>query len=195
MQARSLTVIRDEHQALAAVLRSMKLLMAEHRRRGTLPDFGVMRAMLFYVDEFPERLHHTKESDLLFPKIRQRSAEAAAVLDRLDAEHGKGEAAIRELGHALLGFEMMGEARRETFERALDTYVDHYLQHMRAEETQVLPLAQRVLTADDWRELDAAFEANRDPLTGHKPEDGYAAVFSRIVNTLPAPFGLGPAPS
>jgi hemerythrin-like domain-containing protein len=193
MQARSLTIIRDEHQALAAVLRSMKLLLAEHRRRGTLPDFGVVRAMLFYVDEFPERLHHKKESDLLFPKIRQRSAEAAAVLDRLDAEHAKGEGAIRELGHALLGFEMMGQARREAFERALDIYVEHYLEHMRTEETQILPLAQRVLTADDWRELDAAFDANRDPLTGHQPEAAYAAVFSRIVNTLPSPFGLGPA--
>jgi hypothetical protein len=32
-----------------------------------LPPFDVLRAMLFYIDEFPERLHHTKESELLFP--------------------------------------------------------------------------------------------------------------------------------
>jgi hemerythrin-like domain-containing protein len=193
MQPRSLRIIRDEHQALAAVLRSMKLLLAEHRRRGTLPDFQVLRAMLFYVDEFPERLHHTKESGLLFPKIRSRSAEGGAVLDQLDAEHTEGEAAIRDLGHALLGFEMIGEPRREAFERALDTYVEHYLEHMRTEETVVLPLAQRVLDDADWRELDAAFDANRDPLTGHAPDADYAGVFTRIVNTLPAPWGLGPA--
>ena len=193
MQAQALRIIRDEHQALAAVLRSMKLLLAEHRRRGTLPDFQVLRAMLFYVDEFPERLHHTKESDLLFPKIRSRSAEAAGVLDRLDADHAKGEAAIRELGHMLLGFEMMGEPRREAFERALDAYVTHYLEHMRTEEVEVLPLAQKVLNDDDWREVDAAFRANRDPLTGHTAEADYAGVFTRIVNTLPAPWGLGPA--
>jgi hemerythrin-like domain-containing protein len=28
--------------------------------------FDVLRAMLFYVDEFPERLHHPKESALLY---------------------------------------------------------------------------------------------------------------------------------
>ena len=28
--------------------------------------FDVMHAMLFYIDEFPERLHHTKESELQF---------------------------------------------------------------------------------------------------------------------------------
>lgn len=80
----ALTIIRHEHGALSAMLRSITLLLAEHRRRTTLPDFALLRAMLFYVDEFPEKLHHTKESALLFPKLRQRCAEAGAVLDRLD---------------------------------------------------------------------------------------------------------------
>jgi hemerythrin-like domain-containing protein len=71
--------------------------------------------------------------------------------------------------------------------------VDFYFEHMTLEEKQVLPLAERVLTAQDWAELDAAFAANRDPLTGHEPEDEYRALFSRIVNALPAPLGLGSA--
>jgi hemerythrin-like domain-containing protein len=82
----ALTIIRHEHGALSAMLRSITLLLAEHRRRATLPDFALLRAMLFYVDEFPEKLHHTKESTLLFPKLRQRSAEAGAVLNRLDRD-------------------------------------------------------------------------------------------------------------
>jgi hypothetical protein len=57
----------------------------------------------------------------------------------------------------------------------------------------VLPLAEKALTAQDWTELDAAFLANRDPLTGHEPEQEYRALFSRIVNLLPAPIGLGPS--
>jgi hemerythrin-like domain-containing protein len=68
----TLSIIRDEHSALSAVLRSISLFLSEHHRRGTLPDFAVLRAMLFYIDEFPERLHHTKESRLLFPKLRDR---------------------------------------------------------------------------------------------------------------------------
>ncbi len=69
----ALTIIRDEHGALSAMLRSLSMLLSEHRRHGSLPDFSVLRAMLFYVDEFPEQLHHTKESELLFPKLRLRS--------------------------------------------------------------------------------------------------------------------------
>jgi hemerythrin-like domain-containing protein len=78
-------------------------------------------------------------------------------------DHARGELRIRELEHALLGFEMMGEARREAFEQAAARYVDFYLTHMAVEEREILPLA----------------------------EAAYRALFTRIVNLMPAPVGLG----
>lgn len=191
MTPRTLEIIRDEHQALAAMLRSLSMLLAHARRHGALPDFDVLRAMMFYIDEFPERLHHTKESELLFPVIRQRAPELAPVLDRLDADHARGEAAIRDLEHALMAFEVMGPSRREAFEAAVQRYIGFYLEHMALEEESVIPTARTALTADDWRLLDAAFEANRDPLTGHEPADEYRALFRRIAMAAPAPIGLG----
>lgn len=188
-----LTIIRDEHGALSAMLRSLSMLLAEHRRHGSLPDFSVLRAMLFYVDEFPEKLHHTKETELLFPKIRARCPEVAAVLDKLDRDHARGEKAIRDLEHDLLAFEVLGEARRTAFENAVDRYIDFYLSHMAIEEEQILPLALKHLSEEDWKELDEAFLANRDPLTGHEPPDLYRPLFSKIVMQAPAPIGLGPA--
>jgi hemerythrin-like domain-containing protein len=193
MSHAALRIIHDEHAALAAMLRSILLLLAEHRRLGTLPDFATLRAMLFYVDEFPEKRHHLKESELLFPRIRERTSAAAEVLDRLDQDHARGESAIRDLEHALLAFEMMGEPRRDAFEQAAQQYIDFYFAHMTLEEKEILPLAEKVLTEQDWAEIDAAFAANRDPLTGYEPEDDYRALFTRIVNALPPPIGVGPA--
>ena len=37
MEHPSLKIIHDEHAALAAMLRSLSMLLAEHRRHGTLP--------------------------------------------------------------------------------------------------------------------------------------------------------------
>lgn len=186
-------IIREEHAALSAMLRSILLLLAQHRRQGTLPDFASLRAMLFYVDEFPEKRHHRKESELLFPKLRARTPLSRELLDRLEDDHARGERKIRNVEHALLGFEMLGESRRQAFEQAVERYAEFYLDHMAVEEREILPLAERVLTDDDWREIDEAFQANRDPLTGHEPDAEYRALFTRIVNTLPAPIGLGPA--
>jgi len=191
MRHAALQVMNDEHQAIAAMLRSLSMLVAQSRRDSKLPDFGLMRAMLFYLDEFPERLHHTKETQLLFPRVRQRCPELKEVIERLDSDHTRGEAAIREVEHALLAFEMLGESRRDAFEQAVQRYVGAYLHHLAIEETQVLPLARERLTEADWLELDTAFAANKDPLTGHAAPDEYRALFSRIVSMAPAPIGLG----
>ena len=191
MRHLALDVIHDEHQALAAMLRSMTMLLTQARRESMLPDFEVLRAMLFYVDEFPERLHHTKESQLLFPKLRQRAPELAPVLDRLDADHHRGEKAIRDLEHALLAFEVMGETRRADFENAVERYVRFYLEHMAVEENEMLPAARRLFDEADWAELDAAFGANRDPLAGHEAPEDYRPLFQKILMQAPAPIGLG----
>lgn len=189
-------VIRAEHDALAAMLRTLPLLLDAQRRAGTPPDFGALRAMLFYVDEFPERLHHRKESELLFPKLRALAPELREALDALDADHAQGERAIRELQHSLLAWEQMGEPRRDKFEQQLKVYTSRYLRHMRREEVEVLPLAAELLSADDWADLDEAFGSHQDPLApraGQPVDEAYAPLRQRILAVLPAPFGWGPA--
>mgnify|MGYP003349951996 FL=1 len=80
---------------------------------------------------------------------------------------------------------------RTAFEDLAKIYVEGYLQHMAIEEQHIMPVADKVLTAEDWRELDEAFMVNKDPLTGHSPDDDYRELFTRIVNLVPAPVGLG----
>lgn len=194
----TLRIIRDEHGVLSAVLRSISLLISESRRRGAQLDYEVLRAMLFYIDEFPEQVHHTKETQLLFPALRARSGEAAEVLDRLDRDHERSQHEVRELEHELLGLEMMKDAvdhadRRSRFESHMQNYIASYLEHIRVEEVEVLPLAERVLTGPDWALLDAAFMKNRDPLTHREADDAYRPLFKSILMALPAPLGLGPA--
>ena len=79
------------------MLKSILLLLAQHRRQGTSPAFADLRAMLFYVDEFPEKRHHRKESELLFPKLRARTPLSRQLLDELEADHARGERSIPDL--------------------------------------------------------------------------------------------------
>ena len=188
----SLRTIRDEHAALAAMLRSLSLMLG--RGPGNEPDrfFDVLRAMLFYIDEFPERLHHPKESDLLFPKVLRVAPQVMPTVERLEKDHMRGEGAVRELQHHLLAWELLGEPRRAAFETAAKDYVAFYLEHMQLEESVILPAAEKLLGDADWSELDAAFAGNRDPLTGNYPcEPLYDRLFTRIVMAAPEPIGLG----
>jgi len=87
---------------------------------------------------------------------------------------------------------MVGNTRKAAFENALGPYVESYLDHMRLEETVILPAAQNALTDEDWVEVDQAFDLNADPLTGkYPPGPAFEKLFSRIVSKAPAPIGLG----
>jgi hemerythrin-like domain-containing protein len=192
MKRRSLHIIRDEHASLAAMLHSMTKLLERGPAEDAAQFFVVMRAMLFYIDEFPEQLHHPKESNLLFPKVAKKAPEVRGAIDRLERDHMHSEKAVRDLLHLLLAWEMVGSSRKAAFVDALGPYVESYLDHMHLEETVILPAAQSALSDEDWMEVDQAFDLNADPLTGkYPPGPAFEKLFSRIVRKAPAPIGLG----
>jgi len=189
---RSLQIIRDEHASLASMLQSMRMLVERGPDEGRKNFFDVLRAMLFYIDEYPERLHHPKESNLLFPKVVKASPRVLGAIDRLERDHMHSEKAARELQHLLLAWELLGPSRRPAFQEAFSKYIDFYLDHMNMEEEVILPEAEKVLSPAEWSEIDAAFEKNADPLTGkYPPTAEYEKLFSLIVQRAPAPIGLG----
>jgi len=192
MTRSTLKIIRDEHASLAAMLQSMRMLVDKGPAESRHQFFDVLRAMLFYIDEYPERLHHPKESNLLFPKVIRASKKVMGAIDKLERDHQYSEKAARELQHQLLAWELLGPSRRAAFEESFRKYVDFYVEHMHLEETVILPEAEAVLTEADWIEMDAEFEKNADPLTGNYPPPAeYEQLFSLIVQRAPAPIGLG----
>lgn len=188
----ALQIIRDEHASLAAMLQSMRLMVKRGPEADRRQFFDVVRAMLFYIDEFPERLHHPKESNLLFPKVVNAAPEVMGAIDKLERDHMYSEKAARDLQHLLLAWELLGPKRRTSFEEAFNKYTDFYLEHMNLEETVILPEAQRCLSDEDWQVLNEAFAENADPLSGHYPPgEDYEKLFSLIVMRAPSPIGLG----
>jgi hemerythrin-like domain-containing protein len=188
----SIRIIREEHAALATLMKAFeKALVAGP---GDQPEifFDAMRAMLFYVDEFPEKLHHPKESNLLFPRVARLAPETLETIAQLEKEHAKSESSVRELQHLLLAWELMGESRRELFVGTARRYIGFYLAHMQLEEAVIFPAALRVLNDEDWRELDAAFATNCDPLTGkYKRNPAYDRLFARILMHSPGAMSCG----
>ena len=158
--------IRDEHRTLSAVLHGLKQLARDAQNAGVRPGFDVFRAMIRYIDEFPERLHHPKEETYLFARL------------------------VRELERALIFFEDGWPAGGADFRGTIDAYADFHWNHMRIEEQQVLPAAQRHFTPSDWEAIDRAFAVNRDPLAGIREKD-FRRLFTRIVTLAPEPVGLG----
>ena len=190
MQA--LRIIYDEHRGLAAVLHGMLYLVHEIRDRRGKPNFELLGAMIYYIDAFPERFHHPKEDEYLFRLLRLRCPQAAPLLDRLETEHRTGAEKIRTLEQALARYQQGGDGEFSNFLAAVEAYAAFHWEHMRLEENEALPLAEKFLSAGDWELVDAAFLGHADPLLGAKVGAKYDALFTRIVNLAPPPIGLGP---
>jgi hemerythrin-like domain-containing protein len=191
MAQQFLAQLYAEHSSLAAVLNAMSALVREVRERGRRIDPKVFRAMLYYLDVFLEREHHRKEELVLFPRIRARTHAADAVLALLAHEHEMGERAIRGLEQAFLRYEERGEVEFASFAAAAETYIARYLEHIRKEEREIMPLAQRVLTAEDREAIESEFASHRDPLAGSSEQTDPDELFQRIVMIVPAPYGVG----
>ncbi len=185
-------LIRDEHRTLAALLHALRHLVRELRSGSMRPDFTLLRAIVYYIDAYPERMHHPKEELHLFAALERRTREADADIRILRDEHQNGARLIRDLGHELLRYEHEGASGFAMFAAAVEAYAAFYYQHMEREENLILPLALHHLTPEDWQAIDLAFSENHDPLKGVE-ERQFRELFSRIVNLAPAPIGVGTA--
>lgn len=156
----AIEIIKDEHRSMGAVVKGMQARVAAVKAGTEAPDAYLLRAMLDYIEMMPDRVHHPKEDEYLFRLLRQRSVEAAGILDELEAEHIRARELLVAVRAALDQTREGG--RIEGLERALDAYASFLWQHMKREEEVILPLAERWLDPGDWQTIAVAFRANRD---------------------------------
>lgn len=113
------------------------------------PNYELMLDVVYYLTHFSDVLHHPRE-DAAFAKLAGREPGLQLPVARLAQEH-------RVLAHIGERLEQMLEqaAGDAFFERAdlealAATYLTYYRSHIAREERDVLPLAARMLTAEDW---------------------------------------------
>jgi nucleotide-binding universal stress UspA family protein/hemerythrin-like domain-containing protein len=183
--ARAIGIIRDEHRSLAAVLHAWMHLIASARREGTAPDAALMQGILHYIRTFPVALHHPKEDEYLFRKLRARTSETDAELEELERQHVRDRELVSELT-AMVEAQATSAVDTAELERAVKRYATFIWEHLGREEGVILPAAERHLTEADWAEINAAFAENRDPRFGGDTDAEFRRLFSRIVNLAPA---------
>ena len=185
----ALRIISEEHRNLWRIAVTLDQL------RGDIEDGGradpkLFEAIFNYIEVFVDNSHHPKEDSFLFRLLRERRADAAPVLDRLQMEHADAPEHLRAL-RSQLPTAADSAAAAGLFADALKTYAEMIKTHIRREEKDVMPLAKAVLTEADWAEIDAAFVDNDDPQFGSKAQAEFRELSHRIASLAPESIGLG----
>lgn len=185
-------ILRDEHRSIAAILQGMEYLLREIRDRGVKVDMKVFWAMLYYLEAFPERVHHPKEDEYLFRRVRGRTRDLDQVIEDLQSDHARGAQSLKRLEQCLARYQEGGAREFPAFAREVEGYVRAHWEHMSREEEQVLPVAEKLLSVADWADIDSAFEHDIDPLVAERESRDFRRLFARIVDMAPPPIGVGP---
>lgn len=173
--------IKAEHRALARVIGAMQALVARWRTPGANPDVGLFEAMLHYIEDVPDRLHHPKEDEVLFPAIALRSRQGSDLIAQLQSEHARCAPMLAATRAALRRLSLQEPNALEGLATAVEEFGDFYWWHLHREEEQLLPIAYAALSASDWREIAAAFDSNVDPLFGSQRAAQYRSLYERII--------------
>ncbi|HEY6966290.1 MAG TPA: hemerythrin domain-containing protein [Burkholderiales bacterium] len=187
---KAIGIIYDEHRSISAVLSALRALARMAGEGQLKPDFTVFRAMIYYIDAFPERMHHPKEDAYLFAHLERRDPDARALIAELKAEHVEGAKLVRDLEQTMLAYEQTWPKGAGRFNAAVEAYSQFHWNHMRREEHDVIPRAERALKAEDWADIEAAFAGNTDPIADLRSSD-FNTLYQRILTLAPAPVGLG----
>jgi branched-chain amino acid transport system ATP-binding protein len=198
----TLHILQTEHRNMWRLATAMRTLARElhlceaPQAESELRTIGLI---LDYIDAFTDRFHHPKEDDFLFKLLAERDAAARVQIAQLQQQHRDGPKYRRQLRELIAARLAGDEVELGALQERIEQFCAHLIEHIRIEESTLMPLAAEVLTAQDWQLIDAAFADNDDPMFGANAQADMVALRSRIIHLAPAPLGLGgadyPAPA
>ena len=133
-------------------------------------DYALLLATLYYLRDYPDRVHHPRE-DAAFARLVERDRALQLPIARRLQEHRVIAAAGEELLKLLQGAVDDALIDRSAIEAAAATYLVYYRHHLAAEEQELIPRAAELFTPSDWAVVATAPVA--DPLFGQDYEARY----------------------
>ena len=170
-------VLLEEHRTIVRLLRAVEHQVAVFSVEGE-PDYDVLVGAADYFIDFPDRCHHPKE-DVILARLRDLHPVEAAGVGGLFAEHRK----LHELAHRFR--ETVGlllnhnDVARDVIVAAAQGFVTEKRRHLLGEEEGFLPLADALLTPQDWSAIEDELTQRSNPLFGSAE-----ATFRTLSNRL-----------
>lgn len=177
--SKTMDLLKQEHVNTAQLLNIIDRQLAKFDQ-GERPDYELIEAIVEYFREFPMESHHPKE-DMVFRRLVEIEPSIVDETGDLSEEHeslAKGLAGFADAVDQVLGQGMMG---REEFHAAANGFLERERAHMAMEEQTFFPAALRVLSEQDWIEIDKVAANPSDPVFGDANQAKYQALRDEIL--------------
>lgn len=187
----ALQIISNEHRSmwqLTAMLDELRKQLGEPAEE---PNAELFDLILNYIEQYIERVHQPKEEAFLYKAVLDRTSEGNDMIAEFQREHAASPEIVARLRAQLKTLVQHYPDGVAEFQAALEAYIVMMRHHIMKEESELFPLARKILTDVDWDEINTAFADSHDPHFGESVRVEFRALMSRIVNQAPEPIGFG----
>lgn len=171
--------LREDHREIAGLLRALERQIDIFARAET-PDYDIVVGVADYFLQYPDRCHHPKE-DLIVAKLVESHPEAVDGVGDLIDEHRDLHQRVVRFREAVAGLLNGSDAPRAAIIDAARDFIAAQRRHMRDEEELLFPAADRVLTPDDWADIENRLSRRADLASGPWMEDMFRAVSAKLL--------------
>ncbi|HLJ15952.1 MAG TPA: hemerythrin domain-containing protein [Bryobacteraceae bacterium] len=148
---------RDHHSA-EAVVQTM-LTIADSLEQGRLIDTSLLEDVILFLRLFADQCQTAKEETLLFPALEAKclSPDEFQLAGLRDDHHHMASSPV-ELSEALHEYSTGHTSANEPLASTLRRLAQLYHEHLSKEDTILLPLAEKILPAEELDALCQAFQ-------------------------------------
>lgn len=168
-----------EHQNMAVLLDLLERNLEAFERDGTV-DYDLLESVIEYFRRFPDACHHPKE-DMIFARLQERNAAAAAAVGDLPGEHADLKKMTDAVAATISDILMEAEVPRDQLVQQVRGFLDAQRRHMRMEQERFFPAALAALTPEDWSAIAGRIDDPEDPVFGSGQEEAFEALRAEII--------------
>ena len=151
-------VLEEEHHFIQKVVGAMAVLI-ETLETGKEVEQKTLQDIVEFMRIFADKCHHGKEETHLFPALEKKGVPMRGCpLGALIAEHQKGRALVSELAKATEAYTKGSSLATESLVKSLRALTDLYPNHIWKEEYLAFPMADKILSSEEQRDLYEKFE-------------------------------------
>ena len=171
--------LRRDHANLSRLLTGLERQVVA-MERGDRPDWDIFQRIVGYCLTYPDLRHHPLEDQVLV-RLRARDPEATAPFATLLAEHRELSASLRQFAAATEQVLQDATLRRDWFVGLARKFLEAQRDHIRREDSEFFPAAERMLGTADWADLDkSASSLPGDPLFDRPTNRQFLALLKDI---------------
>ena len=171
--------LRKDHRNIARLLDMLEREIEMAAAAGN-PDWSLLHGIATYFCDYPDRCHHPKE-DAVFRRLQARFPVEAAPIGDLLREHQEVRLRVQRFRDHLQSIFLEDVLPREKLVGAARAFIDAERRHMKREEEIFFPLAERLLTDEDWQGIGWRLSSELDPLFMADAEREFEAVRNALA--------------